>query len=350
MGFWNWVVDTVTGQGPGKKHLARRDGAGGVALLDPPLHDQGEPEAEESWWAPPGDTILEPQPIQRPELLPEARALENILISHFDSHDLDMPPLPQATEKIIQSLSKPNYDVGKVADEIGEDQVITAAVLRMSNSVLYGGRDKITALKPAIARLGSNALRTLMLHQSLRAAAFQRQAGDRDLAEFVWHRSLAGACLARSLAHFTNVNAEDAFMMGLLHDIGNVIVLREVQKQQTALKYRMDLPTFEYLCSESHQEFGELVADAWKMPGELRSLISDHHSPPADDDPLRTKRLLIQLCDLIAAMIGYAPAASYDLLNTPTVHQLGLADRDDFVDFLIELPGLVELHIASVSV
>lgn len=348
MGLWDWVTGLLNGDGDDKK--ASRDDGGSVAVLDGEPGGAGsESTPYDSWWAPDGVTTTEPVPVTAPHLTAEARALENILASHFDSHNLDMPPLPHAAEKALRRLADRNYDAHLLAGDISEDPVIAAAVLRMANSALYGGRNKITALQPAITRLGTNAVRTLMLHQSLRAAAFGRSAGDPELTELVWYRSLAGGCVMRALSGFAGMNADEAFMIGLLHDIGNVIVLREVCKQQSVLSYKTDLDTFDYLCAECHQEFGELVAIAWQLPPDLQSLLSDHHRFPDEDEAFRNQRLLVQLTDMINAMIGYAPAASYDLLNTRVVKALGLSDRDDFVEFLIELPGTVEINVASVS-
>ncbi len=349
LGLWDWIVESITGKDERLRPVVSSGQSGSVAVMEDGLPDANGVPDDDPWWAPAGVTLTEPVEPQRPVMQAEAVAMEGVLVSQFDSHDLSLPPMSEAAEKVIRSLGELNFDSARVAADIAEDQVIAAAVLRMANSAMYGGRSKITAIPLAMTRLGATALRTLMIHQSMRAAAFERSASDRDLSQLVWTRSLAGACVMRDLAVSTNADVEEAFMMGLLHDIGNVIVLREVQKQQAVLRYKIDIETFDYLCSECHQEFGELLADAWRLPARLKSLIVDHHATPAEDDPYRTERLMLQATDMVNAMVGYGPAASYDLLRARPIQQLGLADREDFVDALRELPGLVELTIASVS-
>ncbi|MCH8966416.1 MAG: hypothetical protein IID43_01940 [Planctomycetes bacterium] len=86
----------------------------------------------------------------------------------------------------------------------------------------------------------------------------------------------------------------------------------------------------------------------WKLPDKIKSLITDHHAYPAEDDPLRTERLQLQLSDMIDSMIGYGPAASYDLLNTRVVQDLGLAQREDFITFLASLPGELDDMMAAI--
>ena len=146
----------------------------------------------------------------------------------------------------------------------------------------------------------------------------------------------------RELSRFTTLDQEDAFLIGLLHDIGSVIVLRIAQAQKRYSGYEVDVDSFDYLCYECHQEFGELVAEQWHLPEALKALIADHHTYPSSDDPLRVERLQLQVADMINSLLGYARPASYHLLEARAVQELGLAERGDFAAFLNELPDTVE--------
>jgi HD-like signal output (HDOD) protein len=171
---------------------------------------------------------------------------------------------------------------------------------------------------------------------------FQDKEWSADYAKLLWMRSLATACVMRGLSKFTSIDEEEAHLIGLLHDIGSIIVLRVAHDDRIFSHFDMDLETFDYLCYECHQEFGELVADAWKLPDTLRALISSHHSYPEADTPLRTERLQLELANIIASMLGYGPSVPYDLLNTRAVCDLGLADRNDFIAYLDTLPEQIE--------
>ncbi|MBU0717451.1 MAG: HDOD domain-containing protein [Planctomycetes bacterium] len=335
MGFWAWLTGQNSGPtadvGATGENYSAPHGAGETASA---VADADEARTETPWWAPGNACRLEPIPPERPELATEARALESLLISHFDGHDLNMPPLAVVAVRTLNLLRKSDCDLRVVADTIAEDQVIAASVLRMTNSPLYRGVNKITALRPAVARLGTRALHTLMMHESLRAATFHGANRNSELARMLWRASLASAYVMRELSRFTTLNEEDAFLLGLLHDIGNVVVLRIALTQERYTRYEIDVDTFDYLCFECHQEFGELVADQWELPDTMRALISNHHTWPAADDPLRSERLQLQLTDMICAMLGYTPPASYDLLASPAARDLALSDRRDFTAFL----------------
>ncbi|MFQ5589763.1 MAG: HDOD domain-containing protein [Phycisphaerae bacterium] len=359
MGLWAWIVDKLTEEAPASRRTPPHPTAstspsyGGettaTAVLTPG-DDSGSQEEDRDrpcWWAPEGDTVLEPPPVQRPELSTDARALENLLVSHFDGHDLKMPPLMHVAERVLTQLRKKNSGMGTVARVIAEDQVVAAGVLRMANSPLYRGLNKITALQPALTRLGVRAIRTLMMHQSLHSALFQGTGWSAELARVLWERSLAGACVMRGLSKFTAVECEEAHLIGLLHDIGSVIVLRVAHDDQVFTHYDMDAETFEYLCFECHQEFGELIAEAWQLPENLKALIADHHAFPLPGDPLRTERLQLQLTDMILSLLGYAVHVPYDLLRTRVVSELGLDERPGFIDFLEKLPDDLDETIGS---
>lgn len=352
MGLWDWVMQMLSqprsaaraGGFKSTKGWSTDATSQAVAVAEPP-NDESPPESSETdyrWWAPPDSTLIAPVEPARPELFAQARAFENILVSHFDGHNLSMPPMLHAAEQALSRLREKNLNLRKVAEEISEDQVIAAAVLRMANSPLYRGLNKMTSILPAIARLGTKAVRTLMMHESMRAAMFNKKDRNRHFAVTLWRRSLSSAHIMRRLGELVGIDPDEASLIGLMHDIGNVIVLRIINAGTMCEDGDINLDTFEYLCFECHQEFGELVAAAWSLPQSLTSIIRDHHTPASADDPLRTERLLIELTDMINAMLGLAPDEQYDLLHARAVTELGLDQKPEFVQLLAALPEEVE--------
>lgn len=361
MGLWQWIVGAVTEQGEGAPPTAGGQSAStgrvasagqATAVAELPCeneHDQLDSFTENPacWWQKDGATLTEPPPVKKPIFEAEAHALENLLVSHFDGHDLSMPPLLHIAQRVTNILRKKKTGFGEVAEAISDDQVMAAAVLRMANSPLYRGLHKITTLQNSITRLGAKALRTLMVHQSLRAITFDAGGDMAEFAAMLWARSLASGCIMRKIGPLVGMDEEDAFLTGLLHDIGNVILLRIMLDNDAVAQYELDTPTFEYLCYESHQEFGELIAAEWKLPTQLTSLISSHHAYPEDDDPHRSPRLLLQVTDMITSMLGYAQEHPFDLMNTRAVKDLGWTDKPAFTRVLQELPEMIEESVAT---
>lgn len=311
-----------------------------VAVLEPESNAQtpSEDSDAELWWKPEGACLTERAPLPEFNLTTEARALENMLISQFDGHDLSLPPLPRVPEAVLRKLRKRNCNLPEIAHDISEDQVSAASVLRMSNSPLYRGMNKITSLEMAVVRLGSNAIKTLMLHQSMRSATFEQGGANAKIAEMLSLRALSSAYVMRELAELTDLDVEEAFMIGLLHDIGNVMVLRTANSLKKLSRFEIDLESFEYLCQETHQEFGELIANSWGLPEHIRDLVSSHHDYPEPGDPLLKERLLIELTDMICSLLTFTTYQPYDLLNSRAAIDLGFADKPEFGALLERLP------------
>ncbi len=340
--FWTWLTD----ESP--SHSAEQNNATSTATATLPKPDvEGDisksAEDQIHWWQPSGDTLTQLAGVPIPELTPEAVAIENLLVSYFDGHDLNMPPLSHVTERVLKLLRSKKSSMASISETLSEDPVLAASILRMANCPLYRGLDKIAAVTPAVTRLGAKAVHTLMMHESLRSTMFPgNKGGESNMAQRLWSRSLVSAHVMRALSKFTKVDEEDAYLLGLLHDIGSVVVLRIILNDRTVSSFDPDENTFEYLCAECHQEFGELIANEWNLPDDVTSIITNHHQFPSDEDPLRTQRLQLQLADMIVSLQNYKPYQPYDLLNTDVVKALHLHTQPNFVSFLENVPNIID--------
>ena len=257
----------------------------------------------------------------------------------MQSADLRLPTLPKSAECVLRMLGGTRSSAGQIAGELAKDQVLSAAVLRLANSALYGAAGRITDLRSAATRLGNLVLRTVAMQYSLQSAVRPNFARDRTLTDIVWNGSLASATIMRGLAECLWADDEEAYLIGLLHDIGNVLVLREVQEQQTFLRYRMALEPFEWLCYQHHEKLGRLVGEAWDLPDKAKTLAADHHGAGVPGDPLARERSMIALTDMIKSMLGYATRRSYALLTSNPAKALGLAESPALTAFLGDLPA-----------
>jgi HD-like signal output (HDOD) protein len=249
--------------------------------------------------------------------------------------------MPRVAERVLRELRGTDYDVSKISRELGEDQVIAASVLRMANSVLYGGVNRVASLEPAVARLGSNALRTLMLQHSLHASLNFR-GRDGIIARRIWTRSLASSAIMEKLAKLSSVDTSQASLVGLLHTVGEIVVLKSAQEQQDALRYRMNPEEFEFVCQRLVEPLNARAAQAWELPDELTSLISHFQAYPSRGDPQRNMRLLLHVTSMVLSLLEYAPTEPYNLLESRAVGDLGLARNPLFVQTLERLPAQLE--------
>jgi putative nucleotidyltransferase with HDIG domain len=342
MQFWDLFWHSLFGNRDRRASDGQTESGLGVATLSVDAATAGAAAAKpaaQRWWTPGDDALMDIPPLARPELSTEALALAHALADCMPDAAQRLPTLSKATERLLRMLGRPQYSATAIADVLAQDQVLSAAVLRLANSALYGGREHIAGLRSAVARLSTIALQTIAMQYSLQAAVRSNLTRDRLLTELVWNGSLASAAIMRALAGCVGADPEEAYLIGLLHDIGNVLVVREVQDQQALLHYRLDVESFEWLCHHHHQTLGRLVAEAWELPDKVQALVADHHSPVTPHDPLGRERHMIALTDMTKAMLGYAPRRDYALLTSTPAAALGLTESRAFTALLDQLPS-----------
>ena len=362
MSLWSWIVGLFSDnestenqqkqvQSTGSQSAGSQSTSEQTSADAQPQSVQAEDEhsaeySDQIWWNIADGYSNNYVPPPEVELSPHGRSLQKLLEEHLDGHDLSLPALPQAAEAVLSKLSSRNCDYGEVAKQIGEDQVLTASVLRLVNSSFYGGSDKITDLKPAITRLGMKSLKSLVMHYVLRSATFFAKTENNKLANEIWQRSIISGAIMRFLAQNAGTDEEHAFLIGLLHDIGNVIILR-IACTQTGLHIdHIGLDEFEYLCFKYHEQFGEIIAKEWKLPEDLYTLIRDHHQYPEPNEEYRQERLMLQATNIISGLLTFGPEQNCHLLETQAIKDLQLDQQKRFVDGLFELPEQLDESLA----
>jgi HD-like signal output (HDOD) protein len=153
----------------------------------------------------------------------------------------------------------------------------------------------------------------------------------------------------RALAPLCKIDPEEGFVMGLLHDVGDVVVLRAVDRYEALSHTPIETEAFEYLCHRFHQSLGTMVADEWSLSPKLKALLTDHHVWPDAQDPHRVERLLLMLGDMINQMIGYAQPALYNLPQSRPVQELGLGGQEQFMLLLAHLPEQIQERVDGIN-
>lgn len=148
--------------------------------------------------------------------------------------DLQLPSLPEVTLKAMEACRQDN-NYRQISAVIAMDTGLVTRVLALANSSIYGRAGEIHSVEQALLRLGTDQIQTLILTASLRQILFDLAADQwRQLRDF-WRHSLTTALMARALATLTRyARPEEAFMLGLLHNVGELIALKtedEIRRQ-----------------------------------------------------------------------------------------------------------------------
>lgn len=261
----------------------------------------------------------------------------------------ELPAAPVVLSKALSLVSDLESHVADISRSIAADQTLAAKVVRMSNSPLYGRTKKITSLQDAITVLGYNEVKSIIITVST-AQMFLLGSQAAKISQVLWEHSLATALGARLIAaKFGGVNKEEAYLCGLLHDIGKLVMLRSAPDiyDRIVAKVRASNSQFHsverQLLGFNHVQVAQLLLTKWRFPDNLVAAIAGHHSSaPHGPEPTTSLARVVAVADSIARYIG---AGFFEAYRPETDSVCYVGDRLIDIDDLIELRGDTEAHL-----
>jgi HD-like signal output (HDOD) protein len=221
----------------------------------------------------------------------------------------NFPSIPSVLEQVRRVSENPKASPADLSSAIMSDHQLTSRILRMANSAFYReSSGKVTTVTQAIILLGTRAVTNLAASASLFEAMNQfTRRSSFDIVGF-WTRSLASGVIARSLAMRLNRSrlAEEAFMAGFMHDIGQVILAGTFPLQYEKIcELEGDSNKIHHtemiLLGIDHQDAGEYLTLKWRLPEGLSRVVGRHHDietlPREKNDT--TVVALVHLADLL---------------------------------------------------
>ncbi len=195
-----------------------------------------------------------------------------------------LPVLPQVAMRITERMQSPTATVAEISDLIKSDMGLSSRVLRLANSSYYSIPGGVSEVSKALQFLGFTTIAQIVLTSSVVGSFKNPGTGDFPLAPF-WLHSFGTGQLAEITARSLQMGSPaDAFVGGLLHDVGKLILLEIApdQLQKTARLAREKKISFHAAELEtgapSHVMLGAELARHWKLPDSIRALIEHHHS------------------------------------------------------------------------
>ncbi len=256
---------------------------------------------------------------------------------------LALPVMPTVALE-VRRLIEQDAGVPAVVRAIERDPSIAAALLKYANSVVYAGLRDVTDLHQAVMRLGVVSVQQVVTALAARSVMDSGGREHVDLYRRIWLHSITTAMAARRLAQRVRVPPETAFLAGLLHDLGKVVVLQSVAKLQGTSRGLMtiDEATVLEFVDALHCSVGDTLFEAWKIPADLREVLRRHHDPVLTG---ATDMLVavVQMADRLAAKAGASlhPDPDLSLVDGPACALLRLDDVK-LASLLIELEDDVE--------
>lgn len=194
-----------------------------------------------------------------------------------------LPAFPQVVQELVRSLGDESCSLNHIASQIERDPAIAAKTLWMANSSFYGLSRQVQSIEQAMQVLGLNTVRTIAMTTGLIRDVSMMLPFKRDLEHF-WRHSMATAVCARELGEMANVPVAMAYLSGLLHDVGKLLLMVRFPEAYAAM---VDNPVYiaspgveseRLLLGIDHAEVGRLMVQQWQFPSEMQEAIALHHS------------------------------------------------------------------------
>jgi HD-like signal output (HDOD) protein len=259
--------------------------------------------------------------------------------------------LPEVALAIMRLAEDPTSTGDDLERVLSSDPPLSARVLRIVNSAFYGVRREVTSIGTAIVVLGFSAVKNVAVAASLsrmfRVGTLAGHFEARDL----WTHSIAVAAASRLVAaRVGGVDEGDAFLAGLLHDIGVIVELQACRTEFAAVVAAVAADaTADFRDAETrhlgatHEAFGESLCRSWRFPADLQRVCGHHHRPLALATESRRMTAIVHVADHLAAAarVGYTRTVEGAGPQPDVLAWLGLTGAD--LDALrAALPGLVD--------
>jgi putative nucleotidyltransferase with HDIG domain len=195
---------------------------------------------------------------------------------------VDLPLLPGVAMEVTDVANQENADARAIAELLRKDQALAAHVLRVVSSPVYSGRTQIVSLQQAVARLGVQKIREISLAIAFRVGVFKLKGFEAEITSLFQH-SVSAAMFAQEVARATRRNVEDAFMCGLLHDVGRPVILQALVAILNEQRLTVPAAAVVAATGELHVDVGASLAESWHLPEAVEMSIRHHHSTTPPD-------------------------------------------------------------------
>jgi putative nucleotidyltransferase with HDIG domain len=227
-----------------------------------------------------------------------------------------LPSLSSAVMELLSSLNQDDIDNDVLATKIGQDPALTARTLK----------------REAVSVLGSRTVRRL----ATSAAMVDTFSGDTRCGfdvKTLWQHAIAVALCAGELARNSNVNQDMAYVAGLLHDVGRLVLATQRPADYAlAMAYRAEhdcsvLQAERHQFDTDHAAVGEALIQHWRLPEELRQAIANHHTAQETDGQMLP--LMVMAADAMAHALDLAADPNDAVPSVPLFVWQRLGQDDD---------------------
>ena len=243
----------------------------------------------------------------------DSRQLIEKATSMIKCGDFSLPPAPKLAMRIRQLIGS-NAEIGAIENLLKHDLSISGKLIKLSNSIVYGGIGKNTSVGQALRRLGTTRTLEMVMAICCRGYFVTSHPAYKQLVEDLWWHSIACAYATDMIIEFKGLNLqEDLFSLGLLHDIGKLLLVQAVGDLQRPKRSNFVVKSedLQAMTNSHHQPIGSKLLKIWGYSDDFASLIQINRAS-RDMLPGTAKDVLRQ-ADLLAIGAGFTDGIETDV-------------------------------------
>lgn len=254
----------------------------------------------------------------------------------LDANRLVLPTLPDVALKVRDAVSKGDATSQELADMIVTDAALSARLIQVANSPLYRGTVEVNNIQMAVTRLGATTIRTLITSLVMQQMFTPTTKLLEQYFRETWEQGVNVSAISRALATFVpHLNADEAMLAGLIHQIGKLPILMLVEDIP---EFRDSPSRLNKLLEKAHPPIGKIIMENWDFPDELKRVASEYVDFQRDTGEKADYVDLVQVAFLQSIAGTDHPACRVDWNTVPSFAKLGLATDAE----ILEIEGVSE--------
>jgi putative nucleotidyltransferase with HDIG domain len=205
---------------------------------------------------------------------------------HLSGDMSELPLFHSVAIRLQQTLARQEFSIEEVLELICEDQSLAGKVLRVANSSFYAGLSKVATIKEAIIRLGAQEIANVAMIASQLECYKSSNKILNTYMQVLWTHTISCAVGAKWIAHkagYSDISSQ-AFMGGLLHDIGKLALLKVLDDiiRSGEISISLTNPLIDEILTTMHEEVGYNLMRSWSLPETYATIAIQHHNADFD--------------------------------------------------------------------
>lgn len=274
----------------------------------------------------------------------EIASIDERIREFLEEQVSDLPVFDRTALLVHQEAAKEDPDTEKILGYIVQDQVLVAEVLKVANSAFFRGIKKISRIQDALIRIGLREVVNCVIMATQRKNYSSRNPFVQQYTSTLWRHSVACAFASQWLVRRAGYPelAPEAFIAGLIHDVGKLLVLKALVSvgERDRDAPRITRTAADEFLDSMHADAGFRLLLKWNLPEIYAVVCRDHHRP--DYDMGNIVLVAVRLANLVCQKLGIGLREDRDLVLV-TCSEAGILALSDIV--LAELEIAVEDYL-----